>query len=94
MLISSNYTQLGLAYSLSLSEITFNRGLARLHFGQVDQGMADLVDAQRLCVDDEQSRLMAEAIRKKGLGAKPISIPVSYCAFYTHTQCLYPLQHP
>ncbi|KAF8448682.1 hypothetical protein L210DRAFT_3756579 [Boletus edulis BED1] len=70
-----DYDQLGLKFKLFSAEIEFNKGLAQVNLGYVEQGMADMQEASRLKVTDEHS-VIDEAIQARGEGYTVFSIPV------------------
>jgi len=72
---SINYTQLGLAFTLFSAEVLFNKGLALIYLGQMQEGMAELQDATRQKATEEHS-VIDEAIRDRGEGYTVFSIPV------------------
>ncbi|KAH9006595.1 hypothetical protein EDB86DRAFT_2875032 [Lactarius hatsudake] len=72
---SINYTQLGLAFKLYSAEVLFNKGLALIYLGQIEEGMAELQDATSQKATEEHG-VIDEAIRDRGEGYTVFSIPV------------------
>ncbi|KAH9060549.1 hypothetical protein EDB87DRAFT_1674686 [Lactarius vividus] len=72
---SINYTQLGLAFKLYSAEVLFNKGLALIYLGQMQEGMAELQDATSQKATEEHG-VIDEAIRDRGEGYTVFSIPV------------------
>lgn len=72
---SINYTQLGLAFKLYSAEVLFNKGLALIYLGRMEEGMAEFQDATRQKATEEHG-VIDEAIRDRGEGYTVFSIPV------------------
>lgn len=70
-----NYEQLGLNFRLYSAEVLFNRGLALIYMGRVEEGLADMEDARREKKTEEHG-VIDEAIQDKGQGYTVFSIPV------------------
>ncbi|OSX61905.1 hypothetical protein POSPLADRAFT_1066338 [Postia placenta MAD-698-R-SB12] len=70
-----NYEQLGLKFKLYSAEVLFNKGLAHIYMGQVDQGLAELQEARKEKVTPEHS-VIDDAIADRGDGYTVFSIPV------------------
>jgi neutrophil factor 2 len=71
--LCSNYTQLGLAFTLFSAEVLFNKGLSLIYMGQIDEGMLELQDAARAKATEEHN-VIDEAIRDRGEGYTVFSI--------------------
>ncbi|TFY56521.1 hypothetical protein EVJ58_g7591 [Rhodofomes roseus] len=70
-----NYEQLGLKFKLYSAEVLFNKGLARIYLGQVDEGLRELQDARREKATEEHN-VIDDAITDRGDGYTVFSIPV------------------
>lgn len=68
-----NYEQLGLKFKLYSAEVLFNKGLAHIYMGQVDQGLAELQEARKEKVTPEHS-VIDDAIADRGDGYTVFSI--------------------
>lgn len=70
-----NYEQIGLKFRLYTAEILFNRGLCLLNLGRSEDGMQDLLAAQKeKCTPEHE--VIDDAIREQGDGYTVFSIPV------------------
>jgi hypothetical protein len=78
-LISRNYDQLGLKFKLFSAEVLFNKGLAQIYMGRIQEGLMDLEDARREKVTVEHN-VIDEAIEDRGEGYTVFSI-VSIATF-------------
>jgi neutrophil factor 2 len=76
LLTCSNYEQLGLTFRLFSAEIYFNIGLTKIYIGQIESGMADLLEAQKEKQVPEHE-VIDDAIRDTGRDYTVFSIPVS-----------------
>jgi neutrophil cytosolic factor 2 len=70
-----NYEQLGLKFRLFSAEILFNKGLSQIYLGRMQEGLADMEDAQRDKATDEHN-VIDDAIRDRGQGYTVFSIPI------------------
>ena len=76
-----NYEQLGLKFRLYSAEILFNKGLAQIYLGRIQDGLADMEDARRDKVTDEHS-VIDVAIRDRGDGYTVFSIVGTFWSFF------------
>ncbi|TNY20286.1 hypothetical protein DMC30DRAFT_334738, partial [Rhodotorula diobovata] len=70
-----DYEQLGLKFKLFSCEVRFNRGLALIYMGRLEEGMLDLMAAR----DDKQTTehdVIDEACADQAVGYTVFSIPV------------------
>ncbi|KAJ7263915.1 NADPH oxidase regulator NoxR [Mycena rebaudengoi] len=70
-----NYEQLGLKFRLFSAEVLFNRGLAHIYLGRMDEGLADMREAKAVAVTPDHG-VIADAISDRGEGYTVFSIPV------------------
>lgn len=70
-----NYEQLGLKFRLYSAEVLFNKGLAHVYLGRIQEGLADMEDAKRDKATDEHN-VIDDAIQDRGEGYTVFSIPV------------------
>jgi len=70
-----NYEQLGLKFKLFSAEVLFNKGLALIYMGRMQEGLAELQDASQAKATDDHT-VIDEAIADKGDGYTVFSIPV------------------
>ncbi|GAA5897353.1 hypothetical protein JCM6882_001865 [Rhodosporidiobolus microsporus] len=70
-----DYEQLGLKFKLFSCEILFNRGLASIYLGRIDEGMRDLFVSQREKRSPEHD-VIDEACADRGEGYTVFSVPV------------------
>jgi len=70
-----NYEQLGLKFLLYSAEVLFNKGLAEIYLGRVQEGLAVLEDALRDKATDEHN-VIDDAIQDRGEGYTVFSIPI------------------
>ncbi|KAI8974023.1 hypothetical protein BD414DRAFT_498900 [Trametes punicea] len=70
-----NYEQLGLKFKLYSAEVLFNRGLAQIYMGKMQEGLADMEDARREKATEEHG-VIDDAIQDRGEGYTVFSIPV------------------
>ena len=68
-----NYEQLGLKFKLFSAEVLFNRSLTQIYMGQLQQGLADMQDAQREKATEEHG-VIDHAIQDHGQGYTVFSI--------------------
>lgn len=69
----SNYEQLGLKFKLYSAEVLFNRGLALIYMGRVDEGLELMEEGRRSKATDEHN-VIDDAIRDRGEGYTVFSI--------------------
>jgi hypothetical protein len=72
-LFCSNYEQLGLKFRLFSAEVLFNRGLAHIYLGRMDEGLADMREAKAVAVTPDHG-VIADAISDRGEGYTVFSI--------------------
>ncbi|GAA5838414.1 hypothetical protein JCM9279_003236 [Rhodotorula babjevae] len=80
-----DYEQLGLDFKLFSCEVRFNRGLALIHMGRLDEGMLDLAAAR----EDKQTGehdVIDEAVADQAVGYTVFSIPVGVLFRPAHTK--------
>ncbi|KAJ3986741.1 NADPH oxidase regulator NoxR [Lentinula detonsa] len=70
-----NYEQLGLKFKLFSAEVLFNKGLAQIYLGRVNEGLADMQEAKSYKATDEHN-VIDDAIADRGEGYTVFSIPV------------------
>jgi len=70
-----NYEQLGLNFKLFSAEVLFNKGLAQIYLGNMQQGLADMEEA-RGCKATDEHNVIDDAIQDRGEGYTVFSIPV------------------
>jgi hypothetical protein len=69
----SNYEQLGLKFKLYSAEVLFNKGLAQIYLGKVQEGLADMEEARREKATEEHN-VIDDAIQDRGEGYTVFSI--------------------
>lgn len=70
-----NYEQLGLKFKLFSAEVLFNKGLASIYLGNVQDGLMDMEEARKEKVTEEHN-VIDDAITDRGEGYTVFSIPV------------------
>lgn len=71
--LPSNYEQLGLKFRLFSAEVLFNKGLAQIYLGRMEEGLADMQEAKKDKATDEHN-VIDDAIRDRGEGYTVFSI--------------------
>lgn len=70
-----NYEQLGLKFKLFSAEVLFNKGLAAIYLGNVQDGLGDMEEAVKEKATEEHN-VIDDAIADRGEGYTVFSIPV------------------
>lgn len=73
MATRSNYEQLGLKFKLYSAEVLFNKGLAQIYLGKVQEGLTDMEEARREKATEEHN-VIDDAIQDRGEGYTVFSI--------------------
>jgi hypothetical protein len=68
-----NYEQLGLKFKLFSAEVLFNKGLALIYMGNLQDGIAEMEEARKEKVTEEHA-VIDDAIRDRGDGYTVFSI--------------------
>ena len=81
-----NYESLGLKFKLFFAEVLFNRGLTQIHMDHVQEGLADMQDAQGEKATEEHG-VIDHAIQDRGEGCTVFSIVsrARACPLLTHS---------
>lgn len=74
---SINYEQLGLKFKLFSAEVLFNKGLALIYMGRLEEGLIELDEAKREKATDEHN-VIDDAIADRGDGYTVFSIVSSF----------------
>ncbi|CAL1711160.1 unnamed protein product [Somion occarium] len=72
---SINYEQLGLKFKLFSAEVLFNKGLAQIYMGRLQEGLMDMEEGRKEKVTDEHN-VIDDAMAERGDGYTVFSIPV------------------
>lgn len=72
---SINYEQLGLKFKLYSAEVLFNKGLAQVYMGLMQEGIMDM-EAAKGAKETEEHNVIDDAIQERGDGYTVFSIPV------------------